>query len=229
MSSFSTLITQIIPLALGAAVSPTALMGIILLLSISKKPKLQGFGYYIGAVILILIVILLGILLGVGITSASQKPNPIFAGIDVLLGIFLLLFGFRRIFKTQKSQKKFFQGHKKHTSKIVQFLEGLSFGFGMFLINFSTTIIVLAAGKEIGASSVDLIGKLIVITILTIITLIVCEVPLLMYILFPEKANNILSKVNKWMQRNGHYLMGVVILVIGIYLICTGLIRLGIL
>ena len=108
------------------------------------------------------------------------------------------------------------------------FLEGVSFGFGMFLINFSTTIIVLEAGKDIGASSVNLIGKLIVIAILTIITLLVCEVPLLMYILFPEKANNLLSNVNKWMQRNGHYLMGFVIMVIGIYLIWIGLIRLGI-
>jgi len=78
----------------------------------------------------------------------------------------------------------------------------------------------------IGTSSVDLIGKLITITILTVITLLVCEVPLLMYILFPERANKILSKVNKWMQRNGHYLMGVVIVVIGIYLIWIGLLRL---
>ncbi len=228
MSSFSTLLTQIIPLALGAAVSPTALMGIILLLSISKRPKLQGFGYYIGAVILILMVILLGIILGAGVTSTSQKPNPLLAEIDVLLGIFLLIFGIRRIFKTQKSPKKLFQGDNKQTSKILQFLEGVSFGFGMFLINFSTTIIVLEAGKDIGASSVNLIGQLIVIAILTIITLLVCEVPLLVYILFPEKANNLLSNVNKWMQRNGHYLMGFVIMVIGIYLIWIGLIRLGI-
>ena len=97
----------------------------------------------------------------------------------------------------------------------------------MFLINFSTSIIVLEAGKEIGASSVDLIGKLTVVIILTIITLLVCEVPLLMYFAYPEKANNILSKVNKWMQTNGHILMGVVILVIGVYLIWIGLIRLG--
>ena len=122
MSSFSTLLTQIIPLALGAAVSPTALMGIILLLSISKRPKLQGFGYYIGAVILILMVILLGIILGAGITSTSQKPNPLLAEIDVLLGIFLLIFGIRRIFKTQKSPKKLFQGDNKQTSKILHVL-----------------------------------------------------------------------------------------------------------
>jgi predicted negative regulator of RcsB-dependent stress response len=48
-----------------------------------------------------------------------------------------------------------------------------------------------------------------------------------MYFAYPEKANNILSKVNKWMQTNGHILMGVVILVIGVYLIWIGLIRLG--
>jgi cytochrome c biogenesis protein CcdA len=203
-------------------------MGIILLLSISKSPKLQGFGYYIGAVILILIVVILGILLGAGITSSSPKPNPILAAVDVLLGILLLIFGLRRIFKAQKSPKNRFQGDTKHNSKIAQFIKGLSFGFGMFLINFSTTIIVLDAGKEIGASSADLVGKLIVITILTLITLLVCEIPLLMYILFPEKANNVLSKVNKWMQRNGHYLMGIVIVIIGIYLLWIGLFKLGI-
>jgi cytochrome c biogenesis protein CcdA len=228
MSSFSALLTQIIPLALGAAVSPTALMGIILLLSISKRPKLQGFGYYLGAIILIIIVVVLGILLGAGITTATAKPNPILAGIDVLLGIFLLVFGVKRIFQAQKSPKSRFQGNDKPKSNLVSFIKGVSFGFGMFLINFSTTIIVLEAGKEIGASSADLTGKILVVIILTLITLLVCEVPLLIYLLFPEKANNILSQVNRWMQRNGHYLMGAVLIVIGFYLIWIGSLRLGI-
>jgi hypothetical protein len=228
MSSFSILLTQIIPLALGAAVSPTALMGIIILLSISKRPKLQGFGYYFGAIILIIIVVLLGILLGAGITTATPKPNPILAGIDVLLGIFLLVFGFKRIFQAQKSPLGRFEGDDKSKSSLLSLIKGVSFGFGMFLINFSTTIIVLEAGKEIGVSSADLMGKLIVVIVLILITLLVCEVPLLIYILFPDKANDMLSKVNKWMQKNGHYLMGVVILVIGVYLIWVGLLRLGI-
>jgi threonine/homoserine/homoserine lactone efflux protein len=228
MSSFLTLLTQIVPLALGAAVSPTALMGIILLLSISKRPKLQGFGYYFGAIILILIVVILGILLSTGVTSASPTPDPTLAAIDLLLGIILLFFGIKRIFKPQKSPKKRFQSIGKESSNLILFIEGLSFGFGMFLVNFSTTIIILEAGKEIGLSLVDPIGKLIIVIILTFITLIVCEVPLGIYLLFPEKANNILSKVNKWMQRNGHYLMGVVLIVIGVYLVWIGLYKLGI-
>jgi hypothetical protein len=228
MSSFLALLLQILPLAFGAAVSPTALMGIIIILSISKNPKLQGFGYYFGSFILIIIVVLLGLILGSGITSTTTKPNPILDGIEVLLGIVLLLLGIKRIFQAQKSPKNRIQSMDKQKSNLQIFIKGLSFGFGLFLINFSTSLIVLEAGKEIGASLVGVIGKFIVIIILIIITLMVCEIPLLMYLLYPVKATKILSKVNKWMQKNGHILMGIVIIVIAIYLITIGLIKLRI-
>ncbi len=228
MSAFSTLLTQIIPLGLGAAVSPTALMVLILLLSISKRPKVQGLGYYIGAVIMVSIVAVLGIILGVGVTSASNKSDPILAVIDIVLGILLLVLGFREIFKPQKPIINNFLGDSKKTSTITQFIKGLSFGFGMFLINFSTTIIILEAGKQIGSSSADIYGKLIVLIVLILITLLVCELPLIIYFLFPKKANNILSHVNKWMQKNGHYLMGIVLVIIGLYLMWIGFLRLGI-
>ena len=107
MSETLTLLTTIIPLALGAAVSPTALMGIILLLSISKKPKISGFGYYVVSVILILIVIMIGAIIGAGITNAASHPNPLLALVDLIVGILLVLFGARRIFKYQKSPKSF--------------------------------------------------------------------------------------------------------------------------
>ena len=47
-----------------------------------------------------------------------------------------------------------------------------------------------------------------------------------MYFLFPKKANRILSPVNKWMQKNGHYLMGIVLIIIGLYLMWIGFLRL---
>jgi threonine/homoserine/homoserine lactone efflux protein len=65
-----------------------------------------------------------------------------------------------------------------------------------------------------------------IITILIFITLLVCEVPLIMYVLRPQKAKKILLNVNKWLQRNGHILMGIVLLLIGAYLIWAGWMRL---
>ena len=67
-------------------------MGVIILLSISKRPRLQGFGYT-WCNNFIIIVVILGILLGVGITSVIPKPYPILDLIDILLGIILLLVG----------------------------------------------------------------------------------------------------------------------------------------
>lgn len=227
MSATTTLIAQIMPLALGAAVSPTALMGIILLLSMSKKPKLQGFGYYIGAIVLILIVVVIGISLGTAVTATTSQPNPILAWFDVIVGILLLILGFKRLSQPQKSPTKRF-GEGKLGSNIGMLIKGFTFGFVMFLINFSTTILVLEAGKVIGTSSADAVGKIIVIILLMIITLLVCEIPLLIYLIFPKKANNVLSKVEAWMQKYGHYLMAAVIIVIGIYLVYIGILKLGI-
>lgn len=227
MSGTVSLLAQIIPLAFGAAVSPTALMGIILLLSISKKPKISGMGYYVGSILMVLIVLCVGFVLGNGISSESPHPNPLLAAIDLILGVILLVMGIIRIFRPQKSPKHRFNGEHPDSSSFLVFLKGLSFGFVMFFINFSTTLIVLEAGKLIATVSVPITGKVIVSVILILITLLVCEVPLLIYFLLPSRSEKLLSKINVWMQKNGHILMGLVILAIGLYLIWIGSIKFG--
>ena len=227
MSETVTLLTQTIPLAFGAAVSPTALMGIILLLSISKKPKISGIGYYAGSILLVLIVLAIGIILGTGVSTATPQPNPILAAIDLILGAILLVMGIIRIFRPQKSPKHRFSSEHPDASGLKIFLKGTSFGFLMFLINFSTSIIVLEAGKIISTSSAPTTGKVMVTVILILITLLVCEIPLLIYFLLPGSSERILSKINVWMQNNGHILMGIVILAIGLYLLWIGSIKIG--
>jgi len=227
MSGTVSLLTQTIPLAFGAAVSPTALMGIILLLSISKNPKISGMGYYVGSIILVLIVTVIGFILGTGLSTATPHPNPILAAFDLILGAVLLLLGIMRIFRPQKSPKHRFSGEHPEASGLVVFVKGMSFGFVMFLINFSTSIIVLEAGKIISTSLAPTSGKALAIVILVLITLLVCEIPLLIYFLLPQSSERILSKINVWMQKNGHILMGLVILAIGLYLLWIGSIKLG--
>lgn len=227
MSGTVSLITQTIPLAFGAAVSPTALMGIILLLSISKNPKISGMGYYAGSIILVLIVTAIGFILGTGLSTATPHPNPILAAFDLILGAVLLLLGIMRIFRPQKSPKHRFSGEHPEASGFVVFVKGMSFGFVMFLINFSTSIIVLEAGKIISTSPAPTSGKALATVILVLITLLVCEIPLLIYFLLPQSSERILSKINVWMQKNGHILMGLVILAIGLYLLWIGSIKLG--
>lgn len=223
MSDFSTLLTSVLPLAFGAAVSPTVLLGIILVLSITKRPKLNGIAFYIGSIILLLIVVVLGIILGKGAELASGKPPSLTSAyFDIILAVLLILLGIRKIRKEDNGiDKSKFKGDKP-LSAGKSFIESMIFGLFLFLINFTTTILVFAAGKDIGLSAAPVVDKLVVIVILTIITLIVVEILLLIYLLFPKTANKLLEPVNIWMQKNGKYLMAAILFVFGIYLLSKG-------
>jgi hypothetical protein len=224
MSDLSALLTDILPLAFGAAVSPTVLIGIILILSITKRPKLNGIAFYIGSMILLLIVVALGVFVSKGAEIATgAQPSTASAYFDIILAIFLILLGIRKARKEDKGPDKDKFKEDKPLSAGKSFIKSMIFGFGLFIINFTTTILVFAAGKEIGLSTAPIFDKLIVIVILTIITLLVVEIPLLVYLLFPKTANKLLEPVNIWMQKNGKYLMAAIFFVFGIYLLAKGI------
>ena len=223
MSELLSLLVNILPLAFGAAVSPTVLIGIILILSVADRPKLDGTAFYVGAIILLLIVVAAGILLGKGVAVASNKPPSVASAyFDLTLGVLLILLGIWRIAKKGHGgpDKGRFGGESKSTAS--DFIKYMILGIGMFVINFTTTVLVFAAGKNIGISGAGAVDKVAVVIILTLITLLVIEIPLLIYFTMPERSEKILGPINVWMQKNGRYLMAAVIFAFGIYLILKG-------
>ena len=223
MSDLSSLLTSVLPLALGAAVSPTVLIGIILILSITKRPKLNGIAFYTGSIILLLIIVALGVFVSKAIVlTTGTHSSTASVYFDIILGILLILLGIRRARKEDKDPDKDKFKEDASISAGKAFIKSMIFGFGLFIINFTTTILVFAAGKDIGLSAAPIFDKLIVVVILTIITLLVVEIPLLIYILVPKTANKLLEPVNIWMQKNGKYLMAAIFFVFGIYLLIKG-------
>lgn len=224
MSELSLLLINVLPLAVGAAVSPTVLIGIILILSIAERPKLSGIAFYIGSIIILLIVVAAGILLGKGVAvAASKPPSAASAYFDLALGIALILFGMRRVAKKGDDAPDESRFGGKSKSAVSDFIKYLILGLLMFTINFTTTVLVFAAGKDIGISGAGVADQLIVIIVLTIITLLVVEIPLLIYFTMPERSEKILQPLNKWMQRNSRYLMAAIIFIFGIYLMVKGI------
>jgi len=224
MSELSVLLTSVLPLALGAAVSPTVLIGIILILSISNRPKLSGIAFYIGAIIILLVVATAGMLLGKGAAVASSKPPSVTSAyFDLAIGILLILLGIWRIIKKSDGSPDESRFGGKSKSAASDFIKYMILGLGMFTINFTTTVLVFAAGKDIGISSAGITDKIIVVIILTLITLLVVEIPLLIYFTMPKRSEKLLGALNVWMQKNSRYLMAAVMFVFGIYLAVKGL------
>lgn len=157
-------------------------------------------------------------IVGQGASVASGEPPSKTSGyFDIILGILLILFGIRRIRKEDSGPDKNKFGSDKSKSTVSEFIKYMLLGFGMFVINFTTTVLVFAAGKDIGLSIAPIIDKLIVILILTIITLIVVEIPLLIYLTMAKRSEKILGALNVWMQKNSKYLMAGIIFLFGIY------------
>lgn len=214
--TLSQLLMQVIPLSWAAAVSPVSLSIFLFMISFTDNRRLAGFSFFFGAIILLLIVVSIGIILGQSLIVTNSQ-NTIKDGIDLFLGIILVLLGIRSIFKENHENSFFkFLQVDKNVSTISKFGRYFIIGFFTFLINFSTSIFVLGAGREIGLADVGLIPTLVSVFVLIIITMILLEIPFLLFLLKPSTAERIMKPLENWVNKNGNYIISAFLLVIGI-------------
>ncbi len=227
MSEFLTLILEILPIALVASISPTTFAVMVFSLSLSKKPKTSGTGFFVGSFIIMLLAVLLGILAADGISIAAGGNRSIFNGwINLILGVILILFSIK-IFLEKDNKLKNLEDYKKNRSERSEFISSIFLAMGLFAMNFITTVLVVYASSQIAISSVHWTGKTIAFLLLVVITLLLVEIPVLICYLKPQKADAILFKLNDWIQRNGYYLTSGLLLILGLYFISSGLEKLS--
>jgi hypothetical protein len=223
MSELLTLLSDVVPIALVAAISPTTFTVVILLLSLSKKPKTSGMGFLTGSLIVMLVAVLLGFLAAEGASFATGGNPGTFHGlIDVILGLFLLVYAIKISFQKDNNPIKL-ETPQEERSSASEFGRSMFLAMGMFAMNLITTILVIFASSRIAISSVNWPGKILSLTLLIIITLLLVEIPLFICFLVPQKANEILSKLNAWIKKHGHFLTAGLLFVLGAYLIIKGL------
>ncbi len=228
MADLSGLITIILPLALAAAVSPVALSVFLVIMSSSDDPKLPGLSFYSGAIVVLLITVFIGMYLGHKLTGGGGGGNPsTIAAIDIFLGAVLVLLGFRSFTSKHDNNLSKYLKIDKSLGAFSQFKRFFSLGFIAFLTNFSTAIFVLAAGRAIGVTDAGFLPGATAILILTMVTLIVIEVPLLFFIIMPGKAKEITRPANKWISSHGNIVTGLFCVGIGLLVVYNGISRLG--
>lgn len=230
MSDTSQLLIQIIPLAWAAAVSPFVLSIFLVMVSLPDDPRLSAVSFYLGAITVLLITVFIGILLGQSLQTTGNGNPSIIASIDLFLGAILILIGIRNIFSKGREKSGVIKKYVKvdpSANTFGKFIRYFLIGFLAFLINFSTAIFVLAAGRDIGLAKAGLLPDFWAILVLAIITLVIIEVPLLFFFLLPKTAERAIQPLHQWIENNGNYLTAAFLLVIGALIIYNGLGRLG--
>ena len=217
------LLMTVLPLALGAAVSPTLLALQLLVLTGTTHRLARAWALTLGATLT------LGIFSVLCVTALSRiRPHHEAhksageAAVLLVSGVLLAAVAIRSLVHRPTAGEQ-------HSSKIAQRLTTaptawfLGVGAVGMLVNFSTLLLVLPAVHEITHSSADTASKAVVFAVMFVIVLLPVLVPVLLVTVLGTGADRTLDATHAWVTRNGRTIGTVIEGVFAVYLVVKGL------
>jgi threonine/homoserine/homoserine lactone efflux protein len=219
----STVIGEILPLALGIAISPIPIIAAILML-LSPKAKGTSVGFMLGWIIGILVSVTVFALLSTVLPSDdASDSSPIHGIIQILLGVALIVLAVRHWRTRPKPGEE--PALPKWMSAIDSMTVGKAFGLGFLLaaVNPKNLLMGASAGVTIGSSGLDTTSTAIVIAVFTLIAAASVLVPVVAYLIASKRMAGPLESLRTWLVHNNAAIMAVLLLVIGFVVIGKGL------
>ncbi|MGZ8765511.1 MAG: GAP family protein [Acidimicrobiia bacterium] len=212
------LLVRVLPLAFGAAVSPTLLTVVALLLA-GAKTRRDAIVFAAGT---LAVSVAIGLAVLLVFNRALERHHDTTghrgAAIDIVLGVVLLALAVREIVAEPKT---------KEPKDRRQLGVGASFTLGLVVMaaNFSSLVLYLAALKEIVRADVATASELVVTAVFIVIMLLPVELPLLLTVVAPGSSERILTRIGAAVKRHSHTIAVVVLVVFGAYLVVKGVTR----
>ena len=221
----SDLLSKIIPLSLGAAISPTVLAVGLLILSAPKRAVIRGTTYTAGVMSILAVLTAVGLKLTHHATSVPAARQPITRAIDATFGLVLLLLALATVLRAMSTDKESAAATKspadpdKHSSLWAAFVLGMA----MMMTNFSTILLYLPAMREISASRVDLSDKATAVSVAFLITSMAATLPLALRLIAPSKSAKWFASLHTLVTRYQRQIAVTIEVIFGAYLLLKAL------
>jgi Sap-like sulfolipid-1-addressing protein len=211
-------IGQVLPMAVGVAISPVPIIAVILML-VARQARVNGPAFVIGWLIgLALIgVIVIGVLGGVG--GSSGGPATWVLWLELVLGVLLLLVALRQ-FRSRPHD-----GETTPTPKWMGAIDGFTpanaLGAGALLSALNPKNLLLAVGgaATIAAMPIPTNEQAIAYIVFALVATIGVASPVVIYFALGDRAPAILDRLKGWMSQNNAVIMTILCLIIGVKLI----------
>ncbi|NLP84650.1 GAP family protein [Microbacterium sp. CFH 90308] len=216
-------IGDILPLALGVAISPVPIIAAILML-LSPRARATGTGFLLGWVIGIVVAVtvftLLSSVLPMGDEDASQ---PIKGVVQLALGVLLLLLALRQWRGRPKPGQEPALPKWMQAIDTITFPKALGLGFLLSAVNPKNLLLAASAGVTVGAAALDGGSTALVIAVFTLIGASTVLVPVVGYLVAADKLRGPLDALRGWLAKENAVIMAVLLLVIGVAVIGKGI------
>lgn len=216
-------IGEILPLALGIAVSPFPVIAIILML-ITPKARSNGLAFLVGWMggLLIVGAIALALASVSGLSSSSDSSTLAQAAIRVVLGLLLIVVAVRQWRSRPKSGE---------TAALPEWMRSLdsftpvkAFGLAALLsgLNPKNLALNLAAMTAIAAANLSTADQATALIAVVIIGSLSIIAPVVVYFAGGKKSAAVLGGWKAWLSENNAMIMSVLLLVLGVVLLGQG-------
>lgn len=218
------LLSKIIPLSLGAAVSPTVLIVILLVLS-GRRAVVRGAAFLCGVLVVLGGLTALGLLISHS-SHESTTQIEITHAVDVVAGVLLLLLALGTVLKSVTADRDGPAAMPTEPEPDPQRGSGVFsaflIGMAMMVSNFSTILLYLPAMRTISASTVATADKVVAVLIAFVITSLPATVPFAMRVGFPVASARVLERMRAFTQRHAKQISVGVEVIFGVYLVLKG-------
>ena len=219
----ASVIGNVLPLALGIAISPIPIIAAILML-LSPKAKGTSVGFLLGWVLGIVVAVVVFTLLASIIPEQDpDAAKPISGVIKIVLGAALLFLAARQWRSRPKPGEE--AALPKWMSAIDQMTAGRAFGLGFLLaaVNPKNLLMAVAAGVIIGTGGLTVGEAAVVILVFVLIAASTVAVPVIAYLVASKRMAAPLESLRGWLVQNNATVMAVLLLAIGVVVIGKGI------
>ncbi|TLF77353.1 GAP family protein [Nocardia cyriacigeorgica] len=212
-------IGDLLPLAVGVAISPIPIVAAILMLLSANAGKTStgfGLGWAAGIVAVTAVVVALSGTLG---DSTEDQPSAAASWIKIVLGVLLIALAIKQwLDRADTAVPGWMQA-------IDEFGFGKATGLGVLLsaVNPKNLLLCLSAGVVIGTSGLSAGGDVVAVVIFTVLAASTVLVPVIGYAVAADKLRGGLDSMKGWLQANNHIVMAIVLLVMGAVVLGKGI------
>ena len=216
-------IGELLPSAIGVAISPIPIIAVILML-LSRRARANSVGFLIGWLFgIIAATAIIWAISGAADLASSTGPTTAASWISLVVGILLLLLGIGQWRKRPKAGEV--AALPKWMASIEDFTAIKAAGLAVVLsaANPKNLLMFVAAGTALGESGVSTGSGIVALIIFTVLAASSVLVPVLGYLFASEKVKPWLDELREWLQQNNAAVMSVLFLVLGVTQLGKGL------
>lgn len=216
-------IGEVLPLAVGIAISPIPIIAAILML-LSPRARVVGVGFVLGWVVGIVAVVTVFTLVGSALPATDADPaHPVEGVIQIVLGVLLLLVAVRQW--RGRPRAGVTPKLPKWMTAIDKITFPLSVGLGFLLsaLNPKNLLMGAGAGVDIGGADLEVAAIVVVIAVFTVIAASTVLVPVVAFLVAADRLRAPLDGLRALLEKENAVIMAVLLVVIGVVLIGKGI------